>query len=73
MDIATILGILAGLGLIVMAIGGGETRLSSFIDFPSILVLFGGTWAAMLVKTGLSQSQCQILAQLKFQCSTHSL
>ena len=48
MDLGTLIGILAGFGLIVGAIatGGG---LGGFIDLPSILVVLGGTIAATLI------------------------
>ena len=46
MDIATILGILGGFGLIVGSIGGG---IGGFIDIPSIAVVMGGTVAATLI------------------------
>ncbi|MGE4506270.1 MAG: motility protein A [Desulfovibrionaceae bacterium] len=48
MDIATIIGLVLGLGLIVGAIlmGGG---LGGFIDAPSILVVVGGTIASAFI------------------------
>jgi chemotaxis protein MotA len=46
MDIATVLGLLAGFGLIVMAIGAG---LNFFIDLASMMIVFGGTFGATLV------------------------
>ncbi|MDP1975135.1 MAG: MotA/TolQ/ExbB proton channel family protein [Alphaproteobacteria bacterium] len=48
LDIATILGLILGFSLIVTAIlmGGGA---SDFIDFPSILIVFGGTFAATTI------------------------
>ena len=53
MDIATLLGILAGFGLIIgsIASGGG---LGGFIDPPSMLIVVGGTIAATLVMFPLS-------------------
>ncbi|MDH5541874.1 MAG: MotA/TolQ/ExbB proton channel family protein [Nitrospinota bacterium] len=47
MDIATIAGIVGGLGLIVAAIGGAN--LPFFISIPSVLVVMGGTFAAVMV------------------------
>ncbi|MEG6548653.1 MotA/TolQ/ExbB proton channel family protein [Desulfocurvibacter africanus] len=48
MDIATLLGILSGLGLIVGAIAMGS-GLGGFIDLPSIAIVGGGTMASTLV------------------------
>lgn len=54
MDISTIIGIVAGLGLIVYGIisGGGELR--SFYDFSSILITIGGTVSATVATFPLS-------------------
>jgi len=53
MDLATLVGIIAGLAVIVVAIFlGGD--MSSFINIPSVLVVFGGTMAATLIKFPLS-------------------
>ena len=49
MDIATLIGILAGSGVIVGAILIGG-NLGAFVDVPSIMVVFGGTAAATLIK-----------------------
>lgn len=48
MDIATIIGVLAGIGLIIGSIflGGAIT---DFIDVPSIMIVLGGTIAATLI------------------------
>jgi chemotaxis protein MotA len=47
-DIGTLVGIIGGIGLILGAIllGGG---LTSFIDVPSFLIVYGGTGAATLI------------------------
>jgi chemotaxis protein MotA len=47
-DTATILGLILGFSLIFTAIlmGGGA---SDFIDFPSIMIVFGGTFAATTI------------------------
>jgi len=53
MDLATLIGILAGFGIIVAAIFvGGE--LSTFVDVPSILIVFGGGMAATLIRFPLT-------------------
>ncbi|MEW5773205.1 MAG: MotA/TolQ/ExbB proton channel family protein [Thermodesulfobacteriota bacterium] len=49
MDIATLVGIVLGLGLIVGAIMFGGGALGGFIDIPSVLVVIGGSMAAILV------------------------
>ncbi|MEQ5776583.1 MULTISPECIES: motility protein A [unclassified Thalassospira] len=49
MDIATLVGIIAGTGVIVGAIMLGGS-LGAFVDVPSIMVVFGGTAAATLIK-----------------------
>ncbi len=49
MDIATIIGIISGLSLVMAAIVmGGSAKI--FIDIPSMLVVFGGTIATTLIK-----------------------
>jgi chemotaxis protein MotA len=50
MDIATIIGLLLGFGLILasIAMGGGE-GLSAFIDVPSLMITVGGSFAALLI------------------------
>lgn len=54
MDIATLLGILAGFALIVVAIfmGGAE---SHFINIPGIMIVLGGTAAAICVTFPLEE------------------
>ncbi|RMF88690.1 MAG: motility protein A [Nitrospinota bacterium] len=54
MDIATIVGILAGIGLIgtSLVMGGG---IGGFIDIPSIMIVGGGTLAATLINFPLKQ------------------
>ncbi len=53
MDIATLVGLAVGLALIIgsMAMGGS---LSSFFNVPGILIVVGGTFAALFVKEALS-------------------
>jgi len=53
MDIATLIGIIAGLGLIVgsMATGGS---LGSFFNVPGLMIVGGGTVAATLINESLS-------------------
>ncbi|RKY48470.1 MAG: motility protein A, partial [Candidatus Neomarinimicrobiota bacterium] len=48
MDLATILGIISGLGLVFYTIASGG-NLDIFIHIPSMMIVFGGTLAALLV------------------------
>jgi len=53
MDLATLVGIIAGFAVIVVSIFlGGD--LGAFINVPSLLVVLGGTTAATLIKFPLS-------------------
>ncbi len=55
MDIATIIGLLAGFGLVVtaMALGGS---FGSFVDVPALLIVFGGTFAVTMVSFSLKET-----------------
>ncbi|MBN2280469.1 MAG: MotA/TolQ/ExbB proton channel family protein [Candidatus Marinimicrobia bacterium] len=54
MDIATILGIVSGLTLVAMAIlGNGE--ITTFIDVPSLMIVVGGTGAAIFVNFAMKE------------------
>ena len=54
MDLATVIGMLGGIGFIVMAmILGGE--LGMFFDVPSVLIVFGGTLFVVLSQFTLGQ------------------
>lgn len=48
MDLATIIGILGGFGLVIAAIGSGG-GLTWFIDAPSAMIVLGGTLGAVLI------------------------
>lgn len=48
-DIATIAGMLVGVSVVGLAIWSGS-EIDIFINVPSILIVFGGTFAAILVK-----------------------
>jgi len=54
MDIATLIGIVAGTGLILAAISTGA-GLGAFIDVPSVLIVLGGTGASALINFPLSK------------------
>ncbi|MBU1003577.1 MAG: MotA/TolQ/ExbB proton channel family protein [Proteobacteria bacterium] len=49
MDIGTLVGILAGLGLIVGSIMFGGGAIGGFVDLPSVLVVIGGTGAVTFI------------------------
>lgn len=53
MDIASIIGLIGGIGMIIGAMisGGG---LAPFIDVPSILIVFGGTAFLVLYSTPMA-------------------
>jgi len=54
MDIASLIGFIAGIGLIIVSlILGGN--IAGFWDTPSVLMVFGGTVAATLINFPLSQ------------------
>ena len=50
MGLSNIIGLILGSGLIVMAIAlGGFDKIWLFVDYPSILIVLGGTMASILV------------------------
>jgi chemotaxis protein MotA len=49
MDIASIIGLILAVGLILASIALGNAPLTAFIDIPSILVVIGGAGAAALI------------------------
>jgi len=53
LDIATIIGVISGFALVFIAIfiGGGA---GTFVNLPSIMITFGGTFAATLINYPLS-------------------
>jgi len=53
MDLATIIGMLAGAGVVFIAIFLGGS-LSQFIDVPSVLIVIGGGMAATLIRFPLA-------------------
>jgi len=54
MDIATIIGLVLGVGLLGSAMSLGAGGLGSFIDVPSVLVVIGGTIAGTLIMFPIS-------------------
>jgi len=54
MDIATIIGLLMGVGLLGSAMSLGAGGLGSFVDVPSVLVVIGGTISGTLIMFPIS-------------------
>ena len=54
MDIATLIGIVLGFGLVIWSIASGA-GLAAFIDAPSLAITLGGTTAAILVSFPLAK------------------
>ncbi len=48
MDIATIVGVVSGIGFVLVTILMGSS-LALFINIPSVMIVFGGTFAATLI------------------------
>ncbi|HBV62544.1 MAG TPA: motility protein A [Rhodopirellula sp.] len=49
MDIASIVGLILAVGLIIASIMLGEAPFTAFLDLPSMLVVFGGAVAAAMI------------------------
>lgn len=54
MDLATLIGILAGIILLLSGMGSGGS-LSAFFDLPSVFITIGGSSAAMMINFPFSQ------------------
>ncbi len=55
MDLASILGLGLGFGLILMAMVLGGSGLAIYIDIPSVFIVIGGSFAAMLLSGPLQR------------------
>lgn len=55
MDLASILGLGLGFGLILMAMVLGGSGLAIYIDIPSVFIVIGGSFAAMLLSSPLQR------------------
>ncbi len=55
MDIASLIGILAGIGVIAHALATGAAPMESFYNLPSIEIVLGGTIAATLLSFPLKE------------------
>jgi len=54
-DFATIVGIVAGFGLIIMAVAGGGSGAAEFLHVPSLMIVVGGMLASTLIHFSLRQ------------------
>ena len=55
MDIATIIGLLLGIGLVIGSIMLGGGGLGPFMNIPSMMITIGGSFAALLINFPLRQ------------------
>lgn len=58
MDLATILGLVVGMVLVIISICLGDAGIASlegFLDAPSVLITFGGSFCAVLASNSLSE------------------
>lgn len=57
MDLASIIGLIVCFGMLVFGIidAGGFAAVGSYLDFPSALITFGGSFAAVLTQYSLSE------------------
>lgn len=65
MDIATIIGLILGFGLILTSIAMGGGGLGPFIDPPSMMIVFGGATAASLINFPLKANLGSFTVVLK--------
>ena len=56
MDIATVIGLILGFGLIIVSIMLGGGGIAPFVDVASIMIVFGGSIAATLINFPLKQA-----------------
>ncbi|HIG11677.1 MAG: MotA/TolQ/ExbB proton channel family protein [bacterium] len=55
MDLATILGTIMAFGLVIFAMATGPGGVAIFINVPSLVIVFGGTFAVTMVNFPLSE------------------
>lgn len=55
MDMTTILGLVIGLFIMVMAITSGDSSIRTFASVPAVLITFGGATCAMIIGTPFSR------------------
>lgn len=71
MDLSTIIGIAAGFALILMSILTGGGSLTNYINIPSVLMVIGGSFAAVMVANPLSRI-LGIMKYLKHALRVHN-
>jgi len=49
MDLSTIIGSVLAFGLVLFAMAAGQGGLSSFVNYPSLAIVFGGTFAVTMI------------------------
>ncbi len=64
MDLATLIGLVAGLGVMIGAILVGPSA-GMFLNPPSLIIVFGGTFAAVMMKFSMGQFIGAIKVALK--------
>lgn len=73
MDILTLVGILMGFGLLGFSIATGNGGMALFIDFPSMMIVFGGTTAVFLMNFTIPDLKALVpvfMRTLMFRIST---
>ncbi|MEZ6095648.1 MAG: MotA/TolQ/ExbB proton channel family protein [Pirellulaceae bacterium] len=72
MDIATIIGLIMGFGLVAAAIMIGGTDLLPFVDVPSAMIVFGGCTASLLINFPLGKVlSAQLIQKIFITDSRH--
>jgi chemotaxis protein MotA len=71
MDIATIVGLLLGIGLVLSSILMGEGGIMPFVNVPSLMITVGGSFAAVLINFPLSA--CLGVFSVVKKCFTQKL
>ncbi len=64
MDIATLIGLLAGFGLVLSAIAIGGA-FSSFVDIPALMIVLGGTFGITMVSFSMRETFAAQLVIIK--------
>ena len=74
MDLATILGLVVGMVLVIISICMGDAGIASlkgFLDAPSALITFGGSFCAVLASNSLSEF-VDGLKSIKLVCKVYT-
>jgi chemotaxis protein MotA len=65
MDFATLIGLVAGIAVILLAMLSGSGDVGGFINLPGLMIVFGGAVAATLIKFPLSDCLRSFVLALK--------